>query len=54
VNRHHHSQLPKYVPEILTEYDNAECCCKLEKVVVSEGIQVAEPELVKESHHRTY
>ena len=34
--------------EVSTEYDDAECRCKPEKVVVSEGIQVAEPELVKE------
>jgi len=54
VNQHRRSQLLKYVPEMLTEYDNAECCCKPEKVVVLEGIQVAEPELVKESYHRTY
>jgi hypothetical protein len=24
--------------EVLTEYDDAKCCCKLERVVVSEGI----------------
>jgi hypothetical protein len=32
--------------EVSTEYDDAECRCKPEKVVVSEGIQVAEPEPV--------
>jgi len=34
--------------EVSTEYDDAECRCKQEKVVVSEGTEVAEPELVDE------
>ena len=29
--------------EVLTEYNDAECCCKPEKVVIPEGVQVAEP-----------
>jgi len=29
--------------EVSTEYDDAECHCKPEKVVASEGIQVVEP-----------
>jgi hypothetical protein len=34
--------------EVSTKYDNAKCRCKLERVVVSEGIQVAVPELVEQ------
>jgi hypothetical protein len=29
--------------EVSTEYDDAECRCKTEKLVISEGVQVAEP-----------
>ena len=34
--------------EVSTEYDDAECRCKPERVVVSEGIQVAVPEPVEQ------
>ncbi|KAH9968144.1 hypothetical protein BC827DRAFT_474712 [Russula dissimulans] len=34
--------------EVSTEYDDAECRCKPEKVVVSEGIQAAVPEPVEQ------
>jgi hypothetical protein len=33
--------------EASTEYEDAECRCKPEKVVVSEGIQAAVPEVIE-------
>ena len=38
---------PTEVTESSTEYEDAECRCKPEKVVVSEGIQVAVPEPIE-------